>query len=55
MSLTKPCTSYNTLSRTTGSNWDHRDFLNFKVPPFNAKTINFLETMNGGTDWYDQA
>ncbi|KAH6612282.1 hypothetical protein B0J18DRAFT_441755 [Chaetomium sp. MPI-SDFR-AT-0129] len=24
-------------------------------PPFNASTINFLETMNGGTDWYDQA
>jgi len=24
-------------------------------PPFNTSTINFLETMNGGTDWYDQA
>ncbi|KAK4163712.1 hypothetical protein QBC43DRAFT_344953 [Cladorrhinum sp. PSN259] len=27
----------------------------FPLPPFNASTINFLETMNGGTDWYDQA
>ncbi|KAK3990704.1 hypothetical protein QBC44DRAFT_368672 [Cladorrhinum sp. PSN332] len=25
------------------------------VPPFNVNTINFLEAMNGGTDWYDQA
>lgn len=24
-------------------------------PPFNWATINYLETMNGGTDWYDQA
>ncbi|KAK1756354.1 hypothetical protein QBC47DRAFT_444804 [Echria macrotheca] len=38
-----------------GSNWDHHGFLNPALPPFNATTINFLETMNGGTDWYDQA
>ncbi|KAK3377971.1 hypothetical protein B0H63DRAFT_451800 [Podospora didyma] len=25
------------------------------LPQFNAETINYLETMNGGTDWYDQA
>ncbi|KAK4448884.1 hypothetical protein QBC34DRAFT_438663 [Podospora aff. communis PSN243] len=37
------------------SNWDHHGWLNPKLPPFNATTINFLETMNGGTDWYDQA
>jgi len=30
-----------------GSNWDHHGFLNPKLPPFNATTINFLETMNG--------
>ena len=30
-----------------GSNWDGHGFLNPKLPPFNATTVNFLETMNG--------
>ncbi|KAF3905797.1 hypothetical protein AA313_de0205104 [Arthrobotrys entomopaga] len=25
------------------------------LPPFNYETIEFLETFNGGTNWYDQA
>ncbi|KAM7187564.1 hypothetical protein V8F20_010931 [Naviculisporaceae sp. PSN 640] len=38
-----------------GSYWDDDCYRNPMLPPFNATTINFLETMNGGTDWYDQA
>jgi len=30
-----------------GSNWDYHGLLNPKIPPFNATTISFLETMNG--------
>ncbi|KAK4464694.1 hypothetical protein QBC42DRAFT_220398 [Cladorrhinum samala] len=26
-----------------------------RCPPFNWATINYLETMNGGTNWYDQS
>ncbi|KAK3356737.1 hypothetical protein B0T25DRAFT_603294 [Lasiosphaeria hispida] len=47
---------YTTREWMATSHWQQENCQkDLTLPPFNANTVNFLETMNGGTDWYDQA